>query len=82
MVIEIVKILCVKNNYKLLCNKTDNLGLDRYSNSLEIQKCFPVKYILINFNKFVHKQSFEYKKCFEKLYLIADILDLKNIIKN
>lgn len=82
MVFEIVRILCVDDNYKFLYNKIDNLGLDRYSNSLEIQHSIPVKENLINFNNLLHKQSFDYKKCYEKLYLIADTLDLKNIIRN
>lgn len=82
VVFEIDKILWVNNNYKFLCNKIDNLGLDIYSNSLEIQQSSPVKNDLIILHKLVHKQSYEYKQCYEKLYLIADTLDLKNINKN
>lgn len=80
MVFEIVKILIIDNDYKFFCNKIDNLGLDTYSNSLEIKQSFPIISILISLNPSIHKQSYEYKKCDEKYYLIADTLELKKII--
>lgn len=81
-VFEIVKILCIDDEYKFVCIKFDNLGLDTYSNSYEIKQGFPIIFFFINFDSSIHKESYEYKKCTEKCYLIADTLELEKLIQN
>lgn len=80
VVFEIIKILCIDNIYNLFCNKYDNYGLDKYSNSLEIKQCFPITCRLIKFKELEHGKIYEKKKCMGKCYIIADTLALKNIV--
>lgn len=83
MLFEIVKILSGDDGkYKFFCKKNDVLGFDRFSNSLEIERNSSNDCILINFDKSVHKKTYECKKCLENFYLIADTLEIESIIRN
>lgn len=77
---EIVKILFVENNCMFFGAKYDNMRFDSYSNSYEIKQTLPINYSLIDFTKLLHKKPYEKKRCGEKYYIIADTLDLKNIV--
>lgn len=80
VVAEIIKIVDVKNNFHFFCVEYDKMGFDTYSNSYEIKQSLPIRNILVNFTELLHKISFERKRCDEKLYIIADTLDIKNIL--
>lgn len=80
VVAEIAKILVVKNDFYFFCGQYESVGFDSYLNSYEIQKSFPIQNMLFSFTELAHKISYERKKCEEKLYIIADTLDVKNIL--
>lgn len=80
VVFEIIKIVSLDDKYYFLCKKFESLGLNQYFNCLEIQQSFPINYSLICFDKLAHTKSYELKKCDEKQYIIADTLELNNII--
>lgn len=81
-IFEIEKIICIDGVIHFFCSKINNLGLDTYLNSLEIQPSVPTSHILLSLNNLEHTQSYHPKKCNGKCYLIADTLEVNNIVKD
>lgn len=75
----------IKKNFKqsaeyyLFCIRFNFVEYEQFLNSIEIKNCEPVDFALIKFSSLEDKHNYEATRLKEKLFIILDTLNLKNI---
>lgn len=75
----------IKKNFKqsaeyyLFCIRFNFVEYEQFLNSIEIKNCEPVDFALIKFSSLEDKDNYEATRLKEKLFIILDTLNLKNI---
>lgn len=69
---EIQNVLFHRPEYYLFCIRFEFVQYDEFLNSVEIKKCDPLCFSLINFNAFKNKFPYETKHLDGRLYVILE----------
>lgn len=73
---KILHIIRHRNEYFFICSEYENNNFDHFLHSIEIREIIPCNTVLLKYSELYLKKSFEKKENNEKVYLIADSLDI------